>query len=369
MSKSDYQVISSDSHVVEPHDLWQRYVASRFRDRAPRLIRDPDTDRLECDQAELPPVGLLAGCARGDADVRLQGRWEEDVFVGGYDPAVRLADLRRDGVDAEVLYPTIAMQLYPIPDAEFQWELFRGYNTWLAEEFCAAEPERFFGIAMLNPEDVPAAISELERSKRLGLAGVMVPLYLGKVNHYHDPMFDPLWAAAADHGMPVSLHAATTRDRSRAWNKGSPADSILSPVRTQRVLLELILNGVFDRFPELMVVSAESDVGWAGNLVERADFWWHRSQRILEKEHGTAIENPPSYYFRRNVRVTFMRDMTGVLARDVIGLETMMWGNDFPHHVSTWPESKRVLDEHFADTPPEVRRRIVRDNVADLYGI
>jgi predicted TIM-barrel fold metal-dependent hydrolase len=363
-----YSVISADSHVIEPHDLWQRLVPSRFRTRAPRLVRAANTDRLECDQAELPPVGLLAGCARGDDDVRMEGRWDADVFVGGYDPKVRLADLERDGVDAEILYPTIAMQLYPIRDREFQAALFQAYNTWLAQEFCAAYPERFKGIAMLNPENVAGSVGEIERAARLGLAGVMVPLYLGESQDYAEARFDPLWAAAVDHQLPVSLHAATTRDVSRAWNKGTPTDAILQPVQAQRALLDMVMKGLFDRFPRLMMVSAESDVGWAGNVIERADFWWRRNQRILEQRHGTAIAHPPSHYFRHNVRVTFMRDRTGVLARDVIGLETMMWGNDFPHHVSTWPHSREVLDEHFAGTPPEVRERIVRDNVRELYG-
>jgi predicted TIM-barrel fold metal-dependent hydrolase len=367
-SSLEYGIISADSHVIEPHDLWQRLVPHKFRDRAPRLVSDKDTDRLECDQAELPPVGLLAGCARGDDEVRTEGRWDEDVFVGGYDPKVRLGDIERDGVTAEVLYPTIAMQLYPIEDTEFQAALFQAYNTWLAEEFCAAYPARFKGIAMLNPDDVDGSLKEIKRAAELGLAGLMVPLYLGENQNYAEERFDPLWACAVDHNLPVNLHAATTRDRSRAWNKGTPTDGILSPVMIQRALLDMVLNGLFDRFPKLMVVSAESDVGWAGNVIERADFWFRRGQRIREKTHGTALQHKPSHYFHKNIRITFMRDRTAVLARDVIGVETMMWGSDFPHHVSTWPDSQKVLDEHFADTPPEVRDRVVRDNVRDLYG-
>jgi len=367
-SSLEYGIISADSHVIEPHDLWQRLVPRKFRDRAPRLVSDKDTDRLECDQAELPPVGLLAGCARGDDEVRTEGRWDEDVFVGGYDPKVRLGDIERDGVTAEVLYPTIAMQLYPIEDTEFQAALFQAYNTWLAEEFCAAYPERFKGIAMLNPDDVDGSLKEIKRAAELGLAGLMVPLYLGENQNYAEERFDPLWACAVDHNLPVNLHAATTRDRSRAWNKGTPTDGILSPVMIQRALLDMVLNGLFDRFPKLMVVSAESDVGWAGNVIERADFWFRRGQRIREKTYGTALQHKPSHYFHKNIRITFMRDRTAVLARDVIGVETMMWGSDFPHHVSTWPDSQKVLDEHFADTPPEVRDRVVRDNVRDLYG-
>jgi uncharacterized protein len=364
----DYQTVSADSHVIEPHDLWQRLIEPRFRDRAPRLVRDDDTDRLVCDQAELPPVGLLAGCARGDDDVRWEGRWEEDVFVGGYDPKVRLDDLARDGVDAEVLYPTIGMQMYPVADTDFQWALFRAYNTWLGEEFCGAYPERYKGIAMLNHEDVDAAVKELIRAKDLGLSGVMVPLFAGESNPYHDPRFDPLWAAAVDHQMPVSLHAATTRDRSKAWNTGTATDAVTRIVQIQRVILDMIFAGLFDRFPALMVISAENDAGWAGSVLERADYWWHRNGKVAHKRTGTELcTRLPSEYFKRNIRLTFMRDHTAVLARDVIGVETLMWGNDFPHHVSTWPRSKEVLAEHFDAEPDEVRRQVVCDNVRQLY--
>ena len=230
------------------------------------------------------------------------------------------------------------------------------------------DPARF--LPETTHEDLDGSIAEIERTAELGLAGVMVPMYPGETNPYDAPSLDPLWAAAVDHNMPVSLHAATTRDRSKAWNKGTPTDAILSPVQVMRVLLDMIMGGVFERHPNLKVVSAEADVGWAGNMLERADYWFRRNQRIMEQrsEGAAALTRLPSEYFHDNVRVTFMRDRTGVLAREIIGVQTMMWGNDFPHHVSTWPESKQVIDEHFADQPDEVRQAIVCDNCRELYG-
>src|SRR5262249_20773512 len=123
----DYDLISADSHVVEPHDLWARRVPKRFRDRAPRLLHEADTDVLECDETSLPNVGLLAGCYHDDQDQRRDGRWDEDVPRAGYDPEVRLQELTRDGVDAEVLFPTLGMPMYPIEDLDFKWALFRAY--------------------------------------------------------------------------------------------------------------------------------------------------------------------------------------------------------------------------------------------------
>ena len=220
----EYRVISSDSHVVEPHDLWQEYTVERFRDRAPRLVHEETTDRLVCDGARLPPVGLLAGCMRADDEVRAKGRWDTDVYPGGWDPAVRMDALARDGVDAEVLYPTIAMQLYPIADVEFQWALLEAYNTWLADMIGDA-PGVLFGIAMLSPDDLDRAVNEVARAKASGLSGVMIPVVRGEGTPYWNDEFDPLWAAAVDHGLPVSLHAATDTERmalvppARRWPK------------------------------------------------------------------------------------------------------------------------------------------------------
>ncbi len=162
-----YQTISADSHVVEPHDLWSERVESRFRDRSPRLVKQATTDVLECDETSLPNVGLLAGCYRGDSEQGRDGRWDKDVPQAGYDPKVRLTELDRDGIDAEVLFPTLGMPLYPIEDLDFKWALFRAYNDWLSEVFCKPYPAKFFGIAMLTNEDVDLAVAELRRRRNL----------------------------------------------------------------------------------------------------------------------------------------------------------------------------------------------------------
>ena len=131
-------------------------------------MHEVDSDVILCDQATMPPIGLFAGCAKPEGEARPEGRWETDVPRGAYDPDARLADIALDGVDAEVLYPTLGMQLYPIEDLEFQWSLFRAYNSWLAESFCQVHPRRFKGIAMLSHADPQRAVEELEPRGRPG---------------------------------------------------------------------------------------------------------------------------------------------------------------------------------------------------------
>ncbi len=100
--------------------------------------------------------------------------------------------------------------------------------------------------------------------------------------------------------------------------------------------------------------------------MEKSDYDWHRLQKLIL---GPRSKHEPSYYFHHNIRMTFIRDHTAILAHEIIGAETMMWGNDFPHHVSTWPHSKELLDQMFHDQPKEVRDAIIRDNVRALYQI
>lgn len=367
MGSPAYPVISSDSHVLEPHDLWQSYMPREYAGRAPRLVHEETTDRIVCEGAAQVPVGLLAGCFRADEEVRVEGRWDEDVPRSGYDPDARIADMERDGVLAEVVFPTVAMHFYPIEDAGFQWELFKAYNTWVAD-FCKARPGRLKGIGMLNHEDVAAAVAELRRCYEMGLAGVMVPLFTAEETPLHDRRFDPLWQAAQELRMPVNLHSNTTRRRANAWTEGTGVDRLVNRIRQiQHVILDMIVFGSFDRFPGLVLVSAENDAGWAAHMLERVDFQWRRNRNFLAAAEVACKETPSSYY-HRNVRATFMRDRAALMSLDIIGAETLMWGSDFPHHVSTWPNSHAEIDAQFANLDTAVRDQIVYGNVRTLYG-
>lgn len=368
MTVNEGLLISADSHVIEPHDLWVTRVPKQFVDRAPHLVHEPTTDRMVCEGRELAPVGLMAGCLRTDDQIRLEGRWDEDVPSTAYDPVARAEAIEADGVGTEVLFPTLGMHLYPIVDQDLQWALFRAYNDWIAE-FCAARPAHFKGLGMINHENVDAAVAEIDRCAQLGLSGIMIPLWTGEDNAYYLPQFDPVWRALIDHNFPVNMHTSTTRDPSKSWNQGTASTNwVLKTSHIQITLLDMIFYGLFDRFPQLKVVSAENDAGWAGNVIERADFWWRRNRSVYAGGKDVVCAREPSYYFHQNIGLTFMRDHTAIDAREVIGLESILWGSDFPHHVSTWPNSKAVIDEHFAGVADDVRDAVVSGNVRRIYG-
>lgn len=365
-------VVSADSHVIEPHDLWQRYTPAAYADRVPRLVRGDDTDKLVGEDFEsnvgLRPAANMTDDSPGGR-VEITGRWETDVFPGGYDPHQRTKDLDIDGVDAEILFPTTALSFYSaIADTGYLWVLIRAYNTWLAD-FCGEYPDRLKGIGMLTVEDPDLAVAELTRCKELGHVGAMVPLFPGEGRSYADRDLDPLWAAAADLRMPVNVHSSTSRDKSRNFFAiTSFTEKMLNtPYQIQRVLLELMFSGVFDRHPGLRIVSAENDAGWAGNTAERGDYWWTRVAKLADQP-DVVSEHEPSHYLHRNVSHAFMRDRTAVLARDVIGPDSLMWGNDFPHYITTWPDSQALVGEYKAYLDPEAHAKVFGGNARALYG-
>lgn len=363
------RILSSDSHVIEPPTIWAELVDPAFRDRVPRVVRDDDTDRLVCDGLEFPPFALFAGCLRSDDDVRQHGRWQEDVPAEAYEPIARRAAVLADGVAGEVLFPTVAMSFYLLDDVDLQRALFRAYNRWIAE-FCAADPDFYRGLAALNADDVADAVRELERAHELGLAGAMLPLFASEGRPYHDPIYEPLWEAAAALGMPLNFHSATTRDRKAFWTNGRLTERLLrAPSEIMHLVLDFVFGGVFDRHPSLVVVSAENDLGWAGFVAERGDYWWQRNRSLTTNAEQMRNERAPSSYFGPNLVGTFMRDRTAVLSADVIGADALAFGTDFPHHVSTWPDTAAVVEQNLAGiADPGTRAKILSGNVERLYG-
>src|SRR4029079_15078127 len=191
-------ILSSDSHVFEPPDLWQTRIDAPFRDRAPRIERIDGADQIVVERDQiLSGIGLISNAGiRSEAPetISAQGRFE-DVHRGGYDPEQHLTDMELDGVAGEVLYPSQGLFYFKVADTALMSAIFRAYNDWLAE-FCRTDPARLKGIAMINFEDVQDRSRELESAARVGLAGAMIAEYPAEARRYAQPEYEPFWAAA-----------------------------------------------------------------------------------------------------------------------------------------------------------------------------
>jgi predicted TIM-barrel fold metal-dependent hydrolase len=365
-------VLSSDSHVFEPPDLWQARIDMAFRDRAPRIERIDGGDAVvvEADQV-LSGIGLISNAgARFDAPETISATGKfEDVHRGGYDPQQHIEDMALDGVAGEVLYPSQGLFYFKVADTPLMSAIFRAYNDWLAE-FCRTDPARLKGIAMINLDDVQEGVKELERAARLGLCGAMITEYPAEDRRYDQPEYEPFWAAAASLGMPLSLHTATRRQgKIRGVGPGTLRDASSRATKAFYPALsmcDMIFSGVFERHPSLVLAIVEFELSWAPNVVASMDYTYR-------ERHGEAIyrfkgDTVPSDFFRRNVVLSFQEDAVGIRLRDVIGVDNMMWGSDYPHSESTFPQSRKILAEILAGVPESEQAKIVGENTARVYG-
>ena len=170
------RVVSADSHVTEPADLWCERLDRAHRERAPRVVRDFARDRYLFVAPGIRPFAVASGFGagkRGDELKRHLHRGYEAARPGGWDPAARLVDQDLDGVACEVLYPTHGMKLFALSDAALQRACFRVYNAWIAE-FAAHAPDRLVALALISLFDVAAAVDEVARAAAAGARGVMI---------------------------------------------------------------------------------------------------------------------------------------------------------------------------------------------------
>jgi predicted TIM-barrel fold metal-dependent hydrolase len=364
-------VLSSDSHVFEPPDLWTTRIDRAFRDRAPRMLRIDGADQLVVeDHQVVSGIGLISNAgARFEAPETISASARfEDVHRGGYDPQQHLADMRLDGVAGEVLYPSQGLFYFKVADPALMSAIFRAYNDWLAD-FCRVDPARLKGIAMINVDDVRDAIGELERAARRGFAGAMITEYPLETRRYDQPEYEPFWAAAEALEMPLSLHTATRRQgKVRGAGERTIRDATSRSTKAfypAISMCDMIFSGVFERHSGLKIAIVEFELSWAPHVLSSMDYTYR--ERHEEALYRFRDGMRPSDFFHRNVFLSFQEDAIGIRLRDAIGVDNMMWGSDYPHSESTFPQSRKILAEILAGVPEDEQAKIAGGNTARLY--
>jgi uncharacterized protein len=363
-----FKLVSADSHVLEPPDMWLKRIDRRFLGKAPRIVHEEDSDYFVCVSSETPKVGIgTASSAEKKAEeISMTERWA-NVLPGGYDPFARIHDMERDGVEAEILYTTFGLFLFSIEDLDLQFASFQAFNDWVAN-YCATSPKRLFGVAMIPTEPVERGVAEMERCARAGVKGAMISVSQTAAKGYDQPMYDRIWSASEHLQMPISLHLAGSR-KSFAQTGNVLVDFALGFTPAMYSVALMIFSGVFDRHRRLKVVTVENDAGWAAMMLERMDFRYERDRFWAGTSNGITSGRLPSQQFREHVYCTFMRDRTAVRNREFIGPDNILWGSDYPHQDSSFPNSVRIVSEHFADVPPTDQRKIARQNAIALYNL
>ena len=362
-------IISSDSHITEPPGTYVDRIDKKYKDTAPHMVHDEKKgDLFVIDGMKQPvPMGLVAAAGQKAEELAMFGAKFEDLHRGGWDPEARLADQDRDGVAAEVIYPTVGMLLCNHKDYDYKKACFDAYNEWIAE-YCSAHPDRLIGLGQTAMRSIDEGIEDIRKMKDLGLRGVMMPGN-PQVSDYDDPIYDSLWQAAIDMQMPLSFHILTSRsDVVGASPRGPKLNGFLSIIRGNQDLMgTFILGGVFERNPKLKIVCVEADAGWVPHYMYRMDHAYDRHRYWLKP--GQELSKMPSEYFSEHIYTTFQDDWVAFRMKDMCNPRRLMWANDFPHSDSTWPWSRELLKEHTAHLTEEEKNWILHDNVAELYNL
>lgn len=364
-----YQFVSGDDHMdlaYIPANLWQERVPAKFRDQAPRVEHTPEGKRWVCEGT--PWAFGIHGTMRSPtltgaiARAGVSEEPEPGVFRPST-PKYRLEDMDRDGVDAQVIYgPPLPLSF---KDQELRVACLEAYNSWLAE-FCSAAPNRLIGIAILPMHDPAATMRELQRVAKLGIKGALFGVFDAAKPVFHED-WEPLWAMAAEAGIPISFHlgggirSAKVTDPSR----GQVAAFVSAvPMQLDEALCEIIFCGALEAHPRLKIVLAEAGIGWVPYLLWRMDHEFEKQLRTL-----TSVKTKPSELFWRQMWVTFEEDDIGLKLLSDLGEDNVIWASDYPHPDSTWPHSRRYVEEHMTSLSPGVRKKLTCDNTVRLYNL
>jgi predicted TIM-barrel fold metal-dependent hydrolase len=375
-------LISADSHVVEPGDLWETRVDKKFRDQAPKVASREDGGGLVfIPTGAAPfPVAAVFGMGRsGEALKTHMSKGYEMARPSGWDPIERLKDQDTDHIAAEVIYPSLGISLFRMPDPDLQFACVQAYNDWIAE-YCRHDPNRLLGAGLIPLLDIDRGIVEATRCVKMGLQTVAIAVSPHDDHPYHTDFYEKFWAAAEELGVPVSLHIgmnanSTGKARDTAFTDAmnpeakaaisQPQNFATSPHEFQKTLSALVISGVLDRFPRLRLVTVESDVGWYPHLLYRLDHGYEKYHAI----QATKLSMKPSEFVKRQVWATFQEDPIAPIAHSLYGNGNYMWGSDFPHTETTWPNSLSIIDRDFANVPAQVKYDASFGIAQKLYNI
>ena len=384
MEKPRAFLISADSHVSEPTDLWTSHLGKKYGSRLPHIARHGGSTGLEGDWIVAEGVepgaialGNIGAWPRADRAARTFNFSVQDTAAGAYEPNARLKSMDTDGVYAEVMHPSYSARMWRMRDGDLQRDCFEVTNTWLAE-FCRTSPERLLGLGILSLHHVPSAIEEMQRCIRLGMNGVMINATPPPEQPLSSSHYEPFWAAAAEAGVPVALHALPPFDNAFMSHrrKAIIAESttmmliedfylplVLYDHTIQLSLTHILLSGVLERHPKLKLVISEWGIAWLPNFLGNVD------GAYKERPASLSLKKLPSESFHEQVWITFDRD-PGLSVEGMTAFgERLMWASDYPHVETSWPESQAAFQQYSAGIEPAVKAKLAWENCAKLRGM
>jgi predicted TIM-barrel fold metal-dependent hydrolase len=365
-------LISADGHALVEHEQVKTHLAKKYHeayDEAANAYAARATTRtVSNNQAWKSDRWIEEAADEEETEFRLRN-WNR---AGHTDGKSRLADMDTDGLQAEVLYCEVSAYRYLYAMREGAYDGLRAFNDTMTE-FAAPDPSRLIMSYQIPINDIEHAIKEVRRVAALGGKSLQLPVFpaeLGLPDYYHE-RYDPLLAAIQETGLPICCHVGLNTSLEDLFQRDpTPGGVVGMPqiaLSTGEALGFWITAGVLERFPELKLVFVEPGPGWVA--------WWLYMADDLTGRQGykvPQIKEPPSFYFHRQVSVTFIDEPDLVQSEHLryrLGVENIMWSSDYPHPVTSFPNSHKIVDEVFAGVPGAERELMVSGNAKRVWNL
>ena len=369
MAKRGFKVLDSAIHIMEPADLWERYLEPPYKGRVRGFYDFVEDMRLEIDGKVLPTVLVT--------EERLATREmarSEEVYrryaEGGWTSKLQLEAMDEEGVDVAVIYPSRGLFAQAVDgmDPKLAAAMAVAYNNWLYD-FCQEDPQRLLASGMVSPFGPEDAVVEARRCvKELGFKAIFLRPNLVNGRNWYDPYYEPLWTTLEELGVPLGFHESMgpllPQVGERFGSNAMLRHTASHPFEQALAAIAFCGGGILERHPNLRVGFLEGNCSWVPFVLWRLDEHWERHGSVYAPE----LKMAPSEYFKRQCFVSIECDEEPAkYTIDWMGDDQIVFSTDFPHPDSKFPDSV----DAFLRLPitDESKRKILWDNCASYYGL
>jgi predicted TIM-barrel fold metal-dependent hydrolase len=386
-------IVSVDDHVVEPKDLWLRWLPERFTDRAPRVVSAPyewfpegrfpfrlsaegtRTDWWTYGDQRAPIMIGSAAAGRSAEEIDYMPTTYAEMRPGYYDVKARLADMDINHVERSLCFPTFPRFCGQVflwgKDKELDLACIKAYNDWMVEEWCGDSGGRLIPQCLIPLWDPELAAAEIRRNAARGVRAVSfteLPSALTLPSlHDKNRHWDPFLATCEETGTVIDVHIGSSSTVPTTSPDAPKAIQIsLGSINSQLSLTDWLLSAVLIRFPGLKVAFSEAQIGWIPYVYERLDTIFTKANKVMGLAEELTVL--PSEQARGRIFGCIFEDDFGISIRDRIGVDQICFEVDYPHQDGTWPHSKDYAARAMAEVPADEAEKILRSNAIALYG-
>jgi len=373
MRADDMIMISVDDHLVEPPTMFDNHIPERWRDRAPRIVRQDDgADVWTFEGAVIPNIGLNAVAGRPKEEYGVEPTAFEEMRPGCWDIDERVKDMDGGGLLGSMCFPSFpgfsARLFGACDDKDPALDVVRAYNDWHVDEWCGSAPGRFIPMGIPVIWDVELAAAEVRRLAAKGVHSVTFtenPATLGYPS-FHSEYWDPFWQALVDTDTVLSIHLGSS-GKLAVTAPDAPVDVMitLQPMNICQAAADLLWSRVLKKFPAIKIALSEGGTGWIPYFLDRIDRTYDMHSQWTGQDFGGRL---PSEVFRQHFLTCFIADPVGIRLRHDIGLDNIAWECDYPHSDSSWPEAPEELEAVTADVPDDEMNKITHENAMRWYS-